>query len=44
VQVVLRSDVELLDVETAISDVVTEEPARMPAFSAELLRGDYSVC
>lgn len=44
VQVILGRGMALGDVEGAIREVVAIELERMPAFRAELIRGEHSVC
>jgi S-adenosylmethionine synthetase len=44
VQVVLAPGMALGDIETAIREVVEAEIERLPAFRAELVRGDHAVC
>ncbi len=44
VQVLLPSGAALEDVEREIRDVVDAELARLPAFRAELIRGEHPVC
>jgi hypothetical protein len=44
VQVILGPGMALGDVEGAIREVVAIELERMPAFRAELIRGEHSVC
>jgi S-adenosylmethionine synthetase len=44
VQVLLPSGTTLADVEGQIRDVVEVELARLPAFRAELVRGEHPVC
>jgi len=44
VQVVLAEGMALSDIEAAVADVTEAEIARLPAFRAELARGEHPVC
>jgi len=42
--VVLAEGMALSDIEAAVADVTEAEIARLPAFRAELARGEHPVC